>query len=136
MGCSKHRGSSLNFFTDAAGILYGTAAAGAKSWSPCGTCYEVKLMPDCASKHGGYGCDINRNRRILGSGKKVYIIVDNLCPECKTGHFDFCNAGNWGGTLLGKFGGVDNPALMYRKASCPPALVQRLGCPASGPGRR
>lgn len=89
----------------------------------------MNLMPDCASKHGGYGCDIGRNRRIVGSGKKLFVMANNLCPECKAGHFDFCNAGNWGGTVLGKHGGVDNPALMYREAPCPAVLKSKLGCP-------
>lgn len=126
MGCGSTSGSSLNWFEED-GILYGTAAAGT-SWAPCGSCYELEIMPDCASIHGGYGCDINRNRAILGSGRQAFIVALNLCPECNEGHFDFCMAGNWGGTVLGGQGGIDNPALKYRGVGCPPALMNKLDC--------
>lgn len=126
MGCSSTSGSSLRWFEED-GILYGTAAAGT-NWAPCGSCYELEIMPDCASIHGGYGCDANRNRAILGSGRQAFIVALNLCPECKKGHFDLCQDGNWGGTVLGSGGGVDNPALMYREVGCPPALMKKLGC--------
>jgi len=117
--------SQMSFF-EHGGQLYGTAAAGTRSWSPCGTCYEMKIMSQCASIHGGYGCDQRRNQRILGESRKAIVMTANLCPECKTGHFDFCQAGNWGGTVLGKHGGIDNPALMYRKVACPKVLTDRL----------
>merc|ERR1719482_1802194 len=84
-------------------------------------------MPDCASIHGGYGCNAGRNRAILGGGKKAIIMSANKCPECKTGHFDLCMDNNWGGTLLGRSGGIDNPALMYKKVPCPTVLAKRFG---------
>lgn len=64
----------------------------------------------------------------------MFFMSSNRCPECKLGHFDLCSAGNWGGTQLGKYGGIDNPALMYRKAPCPAPLQQRMGCPVTGGG--
>lgn len=112
-------------FFESGGVLYGTAAAGL-GWAKCGACYEMKIMSKCASAHGGYGCDHNRNRRILGMEKKAIVMNANQCPECKTGHFDLCEAGNWGGTFLGKFGGIDNPALMYREIPCPDILKNKL----------
>merc|ERR1719313_1032432 len=63
--------------------------------------------------------------------QKAIIMSANECRECKKGHFDFCMANNRGGTLLGRSGGIDNPALMYKKISCPDVLLKRLGLPTS-----
>merc|ERR1719321_2076938 len=87
---------------------------------------KMKIMSQCASIHGGYGCDQNRNRKILGSERKAIVMAANECPECKEGHFDFCMDENWGGTVLGRHGGIDNPALMYREVPCPKVLTDRL----------
>jgi len=115
----------MSFF-ESGGVLYGTAASGVKKWDKCGTCYEMKIMSQCASIHGGYGCDQNRNRRILGAERKAIVMAANECPECKEGHFDMCMDENWGGTVLGTHGGIDNPALMYREVPCPKVLTDRL----------
>merc|ERR1719191_2116339 len=84
-------------------------------------------MNQCASMHGGYGCNQQRNRQILVSHRMAIVMNANQCPECKTGHFDLCSAGNWGGTLLGRSGGPDNPALMYKEIPCPDVLAKRFG---------
>merc|ERR1712072_780437 len=111
------------------GTLYGTAAAGVKTWTKCGQCFKVKIMPQCASIHGGPGCNQPKNTKLLGkNGRTAYIMVLNECPECKAGHFDFCQDGNWGGTVLGKDGGIDNPALMYEPVACPGPLKSRMQC--------
>jgi len=121
----KPSSRQMSFF-ESGGILYGTAASGVKKWDKCGTCYEMKIMSQCASIHGGYGCDQNRNRKILGAERKAIVMAANECPECKEGHFDFCMDENWGGTVLGTHGGIDNPALMYREVPCPKVLTDRL----------
>jgi len=114
----------MSFFEEG-GVLYGTAATGL-GWAPCGTCYEMEIWSKCASIHGGYGCNQRRNQQILGAKRKAIVMAANQCPECKTGHFDLCQAGNWGGTVLGKYGGIDNPALVYKKIPCPAVLTNRL----------
>ena len=69
------------------------------------------------------GCNLGANRASVG--KKLTVMAQNRCNECKQGHFDFCMDSNWGGTSLR---GLDNPALRYREVTCPGVLLDRLGC--------
>merc|ERR1719324_2170309 len=62
----------------------------------------------------------------------VTVMIVNEYDSGSFGNFHLCSEGNFGGTVLGRYGGIipqgSSGTLMYREGPCPFALLDRMAC--------